>query len=144
MSVSRTWRGFNVLVVCALPMLGGCDDAPKQPRVSSQVKPEGAAKDIKAKDAPPVKSDEVLEGEDDRRKAAPPDEPRKAKPPEFVPDPDRFVQTTLRPPLAPMLIPEFRQASEQEVAAMALGRIGHAAVPSLIQTLRHRDPQVRK
>ena len=40
-------------------------------------------------------------------------------------------------------IKPFDEWSEQEAAADALGRIGPAAVPSLIETLRDPDPKVR-
>jgi HEAT repeat protein len=117
MRVFGTLVGVALLSLSVL-LLGGCDNAPKQPKVSSRVKPEGAAKDIRAKDALP--------------------EPL----PKETNDAER---TTLRLPLAPgLVVPEFRQPTEQETAAMALGRIGQAAVPSLVQTLRHRDPEVRK
>ena len=41
-------------------------------------------------------------------------------------------------------MPRLREPTEQEIAAAALGRIGRAAVPSLIQALGHRDPEVRE
>jgi HEAT repeat protein len=38
----------------------------------------------------------------------------------------------------------FPEATEQEIAAQALGRIGKPAVPMLMNALQHRDPHVRK
>jgi hypothetical protein len=97
-----------------------CHEATAQPpRPLPGVKAEGQAKENKGKQTPPVKPDTVIEGASTR------------------------VRT--RPPLVTLpVVPEFRQPTEQETAAAALGRIGRAAVPALIQTLGHRDPQVRR
>jgi hypothetical protein len=92
--------------------------ASAQPRPLPGVKAEGQAKEDKGKQTPPLKPDTVADGTAPR------------------------VRT--RPLLTLPVIPEFRQATEQETAASALGRIGRAAVPSLIQTLGHRDAQVRR
>ena len=55
----------------------------------------------------------------------------------------RVVYDPLLVPMTPAIKP-FEQWTEQQAAADALGRIGAAAVPHLIQALRSRDPLVRK
>ncbi len=49
----------------------------------------------------------------------------------------------MRPIDAPRPLKPFEQWTEQDAASDALGRIGPAAVPSLIETLRSPDPAVR-
>lgn len=108
-------RAHLVFVVAAAL----CGIASAQPRPLPGVKAEGQAKENKGKQTPPVKPDTIVEGTTPR------------------------VRTL--PPLVTLpVIPEFRQPTEQETAAAALARIGRAAVPSLIQTLGHRDAQVRR
>jgi hypothetical protein len=117
----------SIVSVLLLIIVAGCDNAPKKPRVSTRVKAEGAAKDVKAKDASPVKPGS------------------QAEPDKTANDSKTAERTTLRPLVTGTeWVPEMRAASEQEVAAMALGRIGPAAVPPLMQALRHRDAQVRR
>lgn len=114
----------SLLLAClaATLALAGCATASAQPRPLPGVKAEGQAKEDKGKQTPPVKPDRVIEG-------APP----------------RDARVRPRRPLVTLpVIPEFRQPTEQETAAAALARIGRAAVPSLMQTLGHRDPQVRR
>lgn len=88
-------------------------------QVPGGVKAEGQAKEYSGKQTPPVKPDAFPEG--------------------------TTTKIRTRPPLVTLpVIPEMRELSEQETAAAALGRIGRAAVPSLIQTLGHRDADVRR
>jgi HEAT repeat protein len=54
-----------------------------------------------------------------------------------------FEEPIARQPVELAQIKPFDEWSEQEAAADALGRIGPAAVPSLIETLRDPDPKVR-
>jgi hypothetical protein len=90
-----------------------------QPRPLPGVKAEGQAKENKGKQTPPVPSGGVIEGSTTR------------------------IRT--RPPLVTLpVLPQMRESTEQETAAAALARIGRAAVPSLIQTLGHRDADVRR
>jgi hypothetical protein len=90
-----------------------------QPRPLPGVKAEGQAKESKGKQTPPLKPDTIVEG--------------------------ATTPIRSRPPLVTLpVIPEMREPTEQEAAAAALGRIGRAAVPSLIQTLGHRDADVRR
>ena len=129
---SRARLSFACLV--SIAVTAGCDSAGAQPRPLPGVKAEGQAKENKGKQTPPVKPDTIIEGESRRESPSKPD-PRA---------PAVRVRTT-RPPLVTLpVMPEFRQPTEQETAAAALARIGRAAVPSLIQTLGHRDPQVRR
>src|SRR6187549_1762718 len=59
---------FIAAPLMALLCLGGCETGPQEPRAR---KAEGAAKDIKPKEGPPVvKPDSVLEGDAPRRDAA--------------------------------------------------------------------------
>ena len=135
-------------------MIAGCDNAPKKPRASLSQKPAGAAKDIKAKDAPPIESAATLESDDNRRPTTPSAEQSSAgqssgaqssgAQSKTTPEDDRFARIMLRPSYNEPIVPEFRQPTEQEVAAMALGRIGRAAVPELIQVLNNPDPEARQ
>lgn len=115
----------SLLLIFTLGALLGCDDAPRH---SSAFKPKaaGAAKDIQPGEDVPV-IDQVAQ-------------PLVITTTEPAPE----VRTTLRVPADELPRVEFRQPTEQEAAATALGRIGRAAVPSLIQALRHRDPEVRR
>jgi HEAT repeat protein len=54
-----------------------------------------------------------------------------------------FEHPADRQPVEPPQIKPFDEWTEQEAAADALGRIGPAAVPSLMETLRDPDPKVR-
>jgi hypothetical protein len=111
----------RLLFACSLSSAAvvSCDIASAQPRPLPGVKAEGQAKENKGKQTPPVKPDTIVEGTTARRR-------------------------TLPPLVTLPVVPEFRPPTEQETAAAALGRIGRAAVPSLIQTLAHRDAQVRR
>jgi len=134
------------LGLTALVCLIGCGTGPKEPRTSKRPMAAGAAKDIKPKEGGPVvKPETVLEGDDNRRSTETETSQPLVTRKEPVADSSPIVERK-RPPLisSPLLVPEFRQPTEQEVAAMALGRIGRPAVPSLIRTLSNRDPQVRK
>jgi hypothetical protein len=103
-------------------------DVPKA--IPSKPQAEGAAKEIK-----PIPPSTKIQGEP----ARPATPPRLA-----TPNIDRARRTMMRPPspLPPTVV--FREPTEREIAAAALGRIGRAAVPSLIQALKNRDPDVRK
>jgi hypothetical protein len=103
-------------------------DVPKA--IPSKPKAEGAAKEIK-----PIAPSTKIQGEP----ARPTTPPRPA-----TPSIDRARRTLMRPPspLPPAVV--FREPTEREIAAAALGRIGRAAVPSLVQALKNRDPDVRK
>jgi hypothetical protein len=68
---------------------------------------------------------------------------------EFVAEPPAqpgFVSQAsyMRPIDAPKPLMPFEQWTEQDAASDALGRIGPAAVPSLIETLKSPDPTVRR
>jgi hypothetical protein len=64
---------------------------------------------------------------------------------EIVPNVDRARRTMTRPPTPNVpLVSPFREPTERETAAAALGRIGRPAVPSLVQALAHRDAEVRE
>jgi HEAT repeat protein len=68
---------------------------------------------------------------------------------EFVaqqPDQPGFVSQAsyIRPIDAPTPLKPFEMWTEQDAASDALGRIGSAAVPSLIETLNSPDPAVRQ
>lgn len=108
--------------VAAAGVLIGYATVLAQPRPLPGVKAEGQAKEIKGKQTPPV-----IDGDAERE----PGEPARTRP--------RFTPLVTLP-----VMPEFREPTEQEVAATALGRIGRPAVPALIQTLGHRDPEVRR
>jgi len=141
----------TLLILClsaGLLASGGCDTPPRtSPGASkpplAQPKPRSSDPDVA-----PVSPSTIVEGEDTRRKVAPvpqrqPEVPQLEVRPPLVADPDAPARTTFRP-ATPLVVAEFRQPTEQEVAAMALGRIGKAAVPSLVQAMRHRDAEVRK
>jgi len=104
--------------VPALATLYACGISIAQPRPLPGVKAEGQAKEDKGKQTPPVEP-AVIEGS--------------------------TTKIRTRPPLVTLpVMPEMRDQTEQETAAAALARIGRAAVPSLIQTLGHRDADVRR
>ncbi len=67
-----------------------------------------------------------------------------AKPATEKGDNPLVVRTAFRVPADDLPRVTFREVSEQEAAAQALGQIGKPAVPSLVQALRHRDPEVRR
>src|SRR4051794_18394684 len=119
---------FNVpFIVAYLVVIIAGDLALAQPRPLPGVKAEGQAKENKGKQTSPVQPDAVLTGEEERPPAA-----------------TLRARVPRQPSPVVPVINEFRQPTEQETAAAALGRIGRAAVPSLIQTLRHRDPEIRR
>lgn len=115
---------FFLASVAAAGVLIGYATVSAQPRPLPGVKAEGQAKELKGKQTPPV-----IEGDAER-------------------EPDERRPVRVRPGYTPLVtlpvVPEFREPTEQEVAATALGRIGRPAVPALIQTLGHRDPAVRR
>lgn len=109
----------SLAFVVALSAVSACGISVGQPRPLPGVKAEGQAKEDKGKQTPPVKPDTAVEG--------------------------ATTPIRIRPSLVTLpAIPELREPTEQETAAAALGRIGRAAVPSLIQTLGHRDADVRR
>ena len=154
MNISLLNKPALAVGLLTILIAGGCDDAPKKPKASASQKPAGAAKDIKASYAPPVNSAATLEGGDNRRPTAPPskqspaDESPAVQQPiaqtKTIPEDDRFARIMLRPTYSEPIVPEFRQPTEQEVAAMALGRIGRAAVPELIRVLDNPNPEARQ
>ena len=112
-------RLFCLTCVIAASFVSGFSNLLAQPRPLPGVKAEGQAKENKGKQTPPVQPDGIIEGSTTR------------------------IRT--RPPLATLpAVPRMREPTEQETAAAALGRIGRAAVPSLIQTLGHQDAGVRR
>lgn len=104
-------------------------DPPKA--IPSKPKAEGAAKDVK-----PIAPQTKIQGETTPA-------PRPA-PSAATPNIDRARRSMMRPPSPLLPVVAFREPTERDVAAAALGRIGRAAVPSLTQALSNRDPEVRK
>src|SRR5215216_6563304 len=118
-AMARPYRApFLIVGLASLAAAISCEGVWAQPHPLPGVKAEGQAKENKGKQTPPVKPDTIVEGTTARRR-------------------------TLPPLVTLPVVPEFRPPTEQETAAAALGRIGRAAVPSLIQTLAHRDAEVR-
>jgi HEAT repeat protein len=61
-----------------------------------------------------------------------------------TPPPRLLSQASFVQPVNELLpLKPFDQWTEQDAATDALGRIGAAAVPALVNELRHPDPQVR-
>jgi hypothetical protein len=120
----------------ALALLGQAEsganpDTPKA--IPSPPKAEGAAKDIR-----PLAPGSTVHG------GEPAPQPPAAVPRERpLPLGSDRARTTLRPLASELPPPTFREPTEREVAAAALGRIGRPAVPSLVQALGHRDSEVR-
>jgi HEAT repeat protein len=114
-------------VVLSALLVVGCNNGPREARIAAR--PDGAAKDAQPSAAGPVAPEASAAATAETKQEAASDD---------------GAIVALRPAVIDNDVPQFRQPTEQEVAATALGRIGRAAVPSLITALRHRDPQVRE
>lgn len=136
---------FGLLLAASIP---GCESSPKVARTSPKPKAEGAAKDIRGNGTADTSASKITEPDTIQTARKPAiDQPVRKDRANVQSDSEGLVQSRLRPTISfpeSGPLPEFRQPTEQEVAAMALGRIGKPAVPSLIQALRHRDTEVRR
>jgi hypothetical protein len=114
-----------LIAVAALAPLAGCGEVPVRPSKTITV-PAGEQPVLTSVQRPPSEP-------------APPTENRPPAPPGEPVAPAVFEQPVPEPePIKPLAA-----WTEQEAAAEALGRIGAAAVPALVQTLQDPDPAVR-